>query len=42
VPFLNLSGDCVDAAGASREQHATRAEAFIESLALGRNQAARS
>jgi benzoyl-CoA reductase/2-hydroxyglutaryl-CoA dehydratase subunit BcrC/BadD/HgdB len=33
VPFLNLSGDCVDSAGASREQHATRCEAFVEMVA---------
>lgn len=33
VPFLNLSGDCVDSTAASREQHVTRAEAFVESLA---------
>jgi len=32
VPFLNLNGDCVDATGASLEQHVTRAEAFVESL----------
>ena len=32
VPFLNLAGDCVDSSAAGREQHATRAEAFLESL----------
>ncbi len=32
VPFLNLTGDCVDSAAAGREQHATRAEAFLESI----------
>lgn len=33
VPFLNLNGDCVDSSGASREQHVTRCEAFVESVA---------
>lgn len=36
VPFLNLSGDCIDSTAASREQHATRCEAFVESVTAAR------
>ncbi len=33
IPFLNVNGDCVDAASCGLEQHKTRYTAFLESLA---------
>ncbi len=33
IPFLNINGDCVDAASCGLEQHKTRYSAFLESLA---------
>jgi benzoyl-CoA reductase/2-hydroxyglutaryl-CoA dehydratase subunit BcrC/BadD/HgdB len=32
IPFLNVNGDCVDAASCGLEQHKTRYTAFLESL----------
>jgi len=34
IPFLNINGDCVDAASCGLEQHKTRYSAFLESLAI--------
>jgi benzoyl-CoA reductase/2-hydroxyglutaryl-CoA dehydratase subunit BcrC/BadD/HgdB len=32
IPFLNVNGDCVDAASCGLEQHKTRYSAFLELL----------